>query len=115
MKVSELSGSKLDYWVARANGNDSRDAELILNSGYRPSTNWSHGGVLIERERLVVGPADDGEWIAYADNATILDAGSDTITGSNTYGTGPTALVAAMRAYVTHKFGRQVPDDGRAA
>lgn len=114
MKVSELSGAKLDYWVARANGNDSRDADLILNSGYRPSSNWAHGGVLIERERLVVGPTDGGEWIAYADNATILNTGSDTITGSNTYGAGPTPLIAAMRAYVTHKFGRDVSDEAVA-
>lgn len=124
-KVAELEGIELDCWVARAEGNNlddiksvgemSPDHKLHLRDewgSYRqflPSSEWAHGGPIIERERLVVGPTETaGEWIAYAVGATISDHGSDTLTGSNVYGVGPTPLIAAMRAYVASKFGAEV-------
>lgn len=126
MKVSELSGALLAYWVAKAEGLETPEVSDVRNrqvcqyvhhhedgddgwwTDYKPHEGWDIGGKIIQRERLVVGPSSDTEWIAYAGGATIEDSGSDTLTGSNTYGTGPTALIAAMRAYVTHKFGREV-------
>jgi hypothetical protein len=116
-KVAELEGALLDAAVAKAEGARvlpgriewPGEIQMVSMGGYRPGEDWFDGGPIIERERLVLGPTDKlGEWIAYADGATITDWGSDTITGSSTYGTGPTPLVAAMRAYVASKFGATV-------
>lgn len=117
MKVSELSGTLLDYWVARAEGNltsqstspsDSMvehygaggeiDGRSPLSS-WAPSENWDTGGPLIERERIGVLPCGR-EWRAWA---------SEDMDPS---GTGETPLIAAMRAYVASKFGTEVPDAG---
>ncbi|WP_454751627.1 DUF2591 domain-containing protein [Cupriavidus necator] len=112
MKVSELEGALLDYWVARADG---LEAEIIdglretkhcfvgsWNEGgyyFKPSTDWAHGGPIIERERIGVLPRG-GEWAAWA------------IEDMDPSGTGESALVAAMRAYVASKFGNEVADAG---
>lgn len=121
MKVSELEGTKLDYWVARAQGEpwyfyQSRGGtaesparamptfeEVQRTPEYRPSSDWSRGGPIIERERIelqtqIVG----GEWLA---NACPADPQS-----GNYLWSGPTPLVAAMRCYVASKFGEGVPD-----
>ncbi|ABO60555.1 DUF2591 domain-containing protein (plasmid) [Burkholderia vietnamiensis] len=103
MKVSEMSGASLNYWVARAEGVDhaiaTRDA-----MNYRPSEVWSQGGPIIDRERITVNAWQDGsgEWTADVERATGPIAA---------YG-GKTALIAAMRAYVASKFGEEVPDAG---
>lgn len=120
MKVSELEGAVLDYWVARAEGYDRGlniepkfgiceapampdDVQLQgIGSGtsdiFSPSRHWEQGGPIIERERIMVThtPADGAVcWHATADEyATTSD--------------GPTPLVAAMRAYVASKFGEDV-------
>jgi hypothetical protein len=63
MKVSELKGPLLDYWVARAEGKKARidgdkcivetEWEVDEYSGtfiwYRPSFKWDIGGPIIER------------------------------------------------------------------
>lgn len=66
LKTSELTGAQLDYWVARAEGYHpwftrlAPDAAAICTIGvwhddgavtakfYRPSTDWTQGGPLIE-------------------------------------------------------------------
>jgi hypothetical protein len=116
VKVSELSGALLDYWVARAAGitnaneneikyppkvyfgplDGSKDMEL-----FSPSTNWAHGGPIIERERIMLdGRSRAGNPINYW--CARLAPGRLYF--------GETALVAAMRAYVASKFGEEVPD-----
>ncbi len=66
MKVSELSGALLDYWVAVAQG----DREVRIHDGrcearfhpdfdfvaYSPSIAWMHGGPLIELDQIFVQP-----------------------------------------------------------
>lgn len=122
MKVSELKGAALDYWVAKAEGipahmeggkfpkciredaqNDPGEELGIFI--YDPSTDWSYGGPIIEREKISVDrpchphPFD---WSAHSDELTTKSAGLY----SPQYG--PTPLIAAMRAYVASKFGNEV-------
>jgi hypothetical protein len=115
MKVSELEGVQLDYWVARAEGRtdvalDADVGPVIANDSiadpsgewYEPSSNWAQGGPLIERERIGVAPNGAGSWSSFKvqknDDAYICM-------------TGPDALTAAMRTYVASKFGGEVADN----
>ena len=66
---------------------------------YAPSSNWQQGGPIIEREQS--GFDFDGlAWIAWSKRTDVAD---------NTM-SGPTPLVAAMRAFVASKYGDTVPD-----
>lgn len=139
MKTSELIGALLDYWVARADparedmrweqhgpdrigfsriGSSPEFACWIVTDAstlharatlrdsfpsaifYAPSSDWSRAGPIVECERMKVEPLRDGSWDAYARNS------ANEIVGA----IGPTPLVAVMRAYVTSKFGAEVPD-----
>ena len=107
MKVSELQGALLDYWVARAEGHEVRlslDMTLAIikhgehGLGFAPSGRWSEGGPIIERERI-------------AFRITAQEIVADCMTGDCMgIGTGPTHLIAAMRAFVASRFGDEVPD-----
>jgi hypothetical protein len=114
MKSAELEGAQLDYWVARALGYASlseipsevtgseyhpHEPGCELRDEWSPSTDWSQGGQIIERNiaQLEHGSNDPGlAWNATNDNGDVYWA--------------DTALVAAMRAYVASKFGDKVPD-----
>ncbi|SOY56788.1 phage protein NinX family protein [Cupriavidus taiwanensis] len=105
MKVSELEGAALDYWVAKALG----DREFRMRDGicetrfhpdfdfyrFSPTITWHEGGRIIDRERIGVMPRNGG-WAAWP-------SGEMDPTGA-----GKTALEAAMRAYVHSKFGAEV-------
>lgn len=132
-KVAEASGRVLDYMVAMANGNhivwdgiaywvsDLETSKLIGSDwkaggrpcGWSPSTYGNDWVPIIEREG-----------IGYFCNRTAKigarftpDAGADWRAFSfNKHGThyyGPTALISAMRCYVTSKLGEEVevPDE----
>ena len=58
------------------------------------STDWAHGGPIIERERIDVLYEHDLRWIAVPQK------------GIESYG--PTPLIAAMRCYVASKLGDTV-------
>ena len=57
MKVSELSGADLDYWVAVAEGetiHEVHNGVVYIKTkhgwaGYMPSTDWLRAGPIIER------------------------------------------------------------------
>lgn len=123
MKVSELEGALLDYWVARAEGIPLTEVELDRGAicrvylpdearrdylgcvgdiipgewvYYQPSVWWHNAGPIIERERIMLSHWPDGRWRGYiADKCDLA---------------GPTPLTAAMRAYVANRFGEDVPD-----
>lgn len=126
MKVSELKGALLDYWVCvsegievivamRENYDDTELSCLEVNArGARvlrrsPSTSWVEGGPIIEREGIAFakfyepkdGPIAPGnEWAALSlDDSIRMD--------------GPTPLVAAMRVQVAAYYGDEVPDEVR--
>jgi len=126
MKTAELAGALLDYWVARAEGwtfgpqhkilecdvwrdADGRIVGTIPASAYQPSREWVNGGPIIERERLIIQPRNTDWAVCDTDPAKgyLYELNEVARFGS----TGPTPLVAAMRAYVTSKFGDEVPDD----
>lgn len=129
MKVSELSGALLDLWVAKAESVDailsdprpngtvgcityySRDDNGRMDGrSYSPSQHWSDGGPIIERNHITtVYYGTDGmtgaPWEAHvgSDIHYIDQRPGDEIGG-------PTALVAAMRAYVARKYGSEVAE-----
>ena len=68
---------------------------------YQPSSNWTQGGPIIERERIelkIPEAKEFGQWIAL-----ITDASGDYIHRS-----GPTPLIAAMRCFVENRLGSEV-------
>lgn len=120
MKVAELGGPLLDYWVERALGaeivniTDSRGniREAVLYDPVqeievipRPfHASWADGGPIIERERINVLKSDVGNepWYAvrYPEDSHYIDT---TYWDEEWYGATP--LIAAMRCFVASKFG----------
>ena len=105
MKTSDLIGPALDRAVAVAMKVTivytspvvvQRDIRNTLP--FEPSTDWSQGGPVIEREKIGTWPSEkeghEDQWGARMLNTHI------------TYG--PTPLVAAMRCYVASKLGDNV-------
>lgn len=116
MKVAELEGPLLDYWVARAEGEvlapahaapDPNSGTYWLKMGrfasVKPcpqySSRWSDGGPIIEREAIDITCTEPSleprYWLALYKNSPAI---------------GLSPLIAAMRSYVASKFGEEVPD-----
>ena len=137
-KTTELIGRQLDEAVFRADGlaetrstiikitnfGSGRGGDLVSTNVPAYSSDWAHGGPVIEREHIGILPAtkevkadrnyrrrtgyhfmpeQDG-WVAGYDPITHIEfdwgGGSPEI--------GPTPLVAAMRAFVAAKLGAEV-------
>lgn len=117
-KTAELEGSLLDAAVALAEGWRSMPGgqgyaipsfgvglaggEPIDTTTWEPrprawSTDWRHGGPIIERERIAIDSYGVGAWMAHhlpsfeVRHVPHIE--------------GRTPLIAAMRAYVASKFG----------
>lgn len=103
MKTSELTGAALDWAVAEIEwvAHDSETNVLMVTVGddngwkFKPSTDWSQGGPIIEQEMLTVGPAKHQGYMAWA-------------WPKNQGYWGDTPLIAAMRCYVASKLGDEV-------
>lgn len=131
-KVSELTGADLDYWVAKAEGMDRENGFGLAWVGagnpdkpgkprcyvahrawsgvrvWTPSTNWSKGGPIIEREAIELRKHWQREiWTARIE--------SDPHGLAPRYGYGETPLIAAMRVYVSSKYGDSVPAGAQEA
>lgn len=93
MKTADLIGPALDWAVAKCEGRDWPDttAKFLGEQYYKPSTEWSDGGPIIERERIDIAESN-GDWNAY----------------NGEFGYGPTPLVAALRCHVASKLGDEV-------
>ncbi|WP_322070970.1 phage protein NinX family protein [Paraburkholderia bannensis] len=122
MKVSELVGGDLDYWVARArriavtleNGVahiervrmgvlDGDPIHAFVGRGpYRPSTDWMDGGPLLEEFDVDVTRVYRGEGWGGFFNSIPYECGDPDATG-------PTPLIAVCRAVVMSVFGEEVP------
>lgn len=128
LKVCDLTGAALDWAVAKCwytdrafEPTEGRTTIRVLrspeNTGeyhsdwfmFRPSTEWTQGGPIIERERITVSSLftqknppipeyDKNEWGAY------IPCGVESVGNSS----GPTPLIAAMRCYVASKLGDDV-------
>lgn len=120
IKVSEATGAALDWLVATCEGHQWRCPWMLEREGLRSwqsyeqgwgnptppySTDWSQGGPLIERERISIcgGPTFAPDWYACYGDVVEESAGES----------GPTPLVAAMRAYAASKLGEtvEVPEE----
>lgn len=112
IKVSEATNIQLNWLVAKCEGWDAPICKnptwgvptyLATNDTglytYNPTTNWSQGGPIIERERLIVRPYYTGEWECAA--------------SPSVWQSGPTPLIAAMRCFVASKLGEavEVPEE----
>ncbi|MEN5080970.1 phage protein NinX family protein [Bosea sp. TWI1241] len=113
MKTNELAGGLLDYWVAKAERKvplrhkDHWFVGLEREEAYAPSTNWAHGGPIIERERIVaVYDELIGEWEAF--HKGYLDRSGELQSKGDCIAEGETHLIAAMRCYVASKLGDTV-------
>lgn len=108
MKVAELEGTQLDYWVAKIEGRDMQYWGVIPRDAWY-STRWECGGPIIERERIALfhdsSPFPNGIWQAYFEAMQTYDG-----LEGRCLQFGATALIAAMRAYVASKFGDTVED-----
>lgn len=138
MKVSELEGALLDAWVVKALGayrgpyqlvKDGRPEKncLIFPGGVpfrattgnlMPSSDWSHGGPIIESERIDVSltwgyGVSDAPWYEASLSSHEWPEGYAERMKEPRFATfeGPTLLVAAMRAFVASKYGEEVPDE----
>ena len=87
MKTSELTGAALDWAVAQATGFDNGD--WLPNY----STEWCHGGAIIESERICLIDQGGDYWQAICGWKEMF---------------GDTPLIAAMRCYVASKLGDEV-------
>lgn len=118
LKTTELQRSALDWAVAKCEFNEPHyepDDWLVYvterdsdDDGwiFKPSTDWSQGGPIIEREWLDVTPwpnesDEDMRWQCKQHDSIDCVA------------FGPTPLIAAMRCYVASKLGDEVdvPDE----
>lgn len=123
LRIGQLDGDELDYWVAAALrindptatfGDDpahphvedvaDNDEDTIMRR-MRPSLSWRDAGPLIERFHIKIDPdfefgCEGKPWVAsLPDTRTRFAAKSP--------------LVAAMRALVHSVYGETVPDDPR--
>jgi hypothetical protein len=136
VKVSELSGTDLDYWVAKAEGmqftlrnghpatSRSFDPEYHSNETdwkefksyfyFQPSRDWAHAGPIIEREKISIdtwqrhweGKLDWAGSFSYP----VPHPSDPKRSPSHHRMRGPTPLIAAMRTFVASRFGDEVLD-----
>ena len=131
MKTSELTGAALDWAVAKCEGLlEPREMygkmvppvvldmeywsngepivrlnpcpDVYYRAEYDPSTNWEHGGTIIEREGM-------GVWMYQWNEQGEPEAGwyAEDKDGDHVQ-KGTTPLIAAMRCYVASKLGDEV-------
>ena len=128
VKTADLTGPALDWAVAKCAGKgldieDPRDPWLTVDGiadqplhSYTPSTDWLHGGPIIEREGISVSlrygslppnhVQDTWDAIIKPEFYTTGRPGSGV--KKEVIMSGPLPLVAAMRAYVASKLGDDV-------
>ena len=107
MKTSELTGTALDWAVAKCEWNrEEGDWRGTYRADY--STDWAQGGPIIAREEINLLKRDDRPWSGYAyrygkHKKLRGQRGCEIFRA-----TGPTPLIAAMRCYVASKLGDEV-------
>jgi hypothetical protein len=130
MKTAELTGAALAYWFHKAEGslaelgedatleNWMALAENCGGDGPLP-VDWATCGPIIERDHIAIIPSEQvGRnqaplvWSAIVGiQPPFIDMG---LPASGAEGsTGPTPLIAAMRAKVASVYGEEVPDEAQ--
>lgn len=129
MKTSDLTGSLLDQWVARALGLDTLPLEpgnwcwVYVKNGtakeaFRPSQDWAHGGPLLESTLAKGGLLEcrvwDGGELPEPYEFANRDADCRPLNGDWSaplvMENGLTPLIALCRAIVAEKFGDELPE-----
>jgi predicted RNA-binding Zn-ribbon protein involved in translation (DUF1610 family) len=126
IKVSEAAGRVLNYMVAVSAGGHGLWHDTVatwwikidgedraLNAGWAqsfdPSTDWSQGGPIIERELIEVQVWHNPlGWRACTNKDLKYTEEGDYIDGSDFGMFGPTPLIAAMRCFVVAKLGEEI-------
>lgn len=111
MKVSDLTNRELDLLVAKLENvqiTEDEQHRLMLGTSdgmeveWAPSRNWTQGGPILERKRIIVGPWKGSRWAASAEafpeSANEVDAFGDSY------------LDAGMRCYLVSALGEELPD-----
>ena len=109
VNIDELSGEQLDWAVAKCKSDDTLavyfDEETgeplchddwQYNQEFKPTTDWSQGGPIIEQEGMSLEFRPMGsmhEWVAFS---------------GDEHAGGETPLIAAMRCYVASKLGYEI-------
>ena len=95
IKTSDLTLLALNWAVGYVRGEKLRilERQIVWPEDYSPSTDWSFGGPIIEREKIRLN-CGDGTW-------GVAEGVWEAAHPRNIYVSfGPTPLVAAMRCYV---------------
>lgn len=118
IKTAELTGAALDWAVAEADGLRPfvrpKGIEVLFNGvprrvPFSPSTDWSQGGPIIEREGIEINVRNwspspgcrlPGKYEWSARLCFVRQTEGKQF--------GPTPLIAAMRCYVASKLGEEV-------
>lgn len=66
--IKEVSGAGLDWLVAKCEGKVYGLPGTIYE--FRPSVKWSHGGPIIEREKVKISPNLNDTWSAQIRHTT---------------------------------------------
>jgi hypothetical protein len=134
IKTSELQGAALDWAVASCWKSLMKSPDgfyiatfgPLFSKGYRypcwrgkkftPSTDWSQGGPIIEREEVCIWKSSEpekGKWASAGPQWMELDVESAEFEALPDPWHGPTPLIAAMRCYVASEIGDEVeiPDE----
>lgn len=112
IKTSELTGAALDWAVAMCEGRtdvrvDPDDGELVGQSEFDYSTDWAQAGPIIEREKIDLFTEKQTypeSWCA----SVARHQNGRRLVGWRLHEYGETALIAAMRCYVTSKLGTEI-------
>ena len=104
VKTEELTGTALDWAVARCEGIKLNEGNTLSNDCdvYAPSTDWAQGGPIIEREGISIDQRDNGSLVLACIDAPMEHE------ENQIWANGPTPLIAAMRCYVASKLGDEV-------
>jgi hypothetical protein len=116
IKTSELSGTALDWAVAKAEGRTDiqahPDGEISGQDEFEYETDWALAGPIIEREDISFRKYHNEKSKAHGRYYARLCRESGTmVCWDKTTGcqqTGPTPLIAAMRCYVASKLGAEI-------
>ena len=107
MKVSQLIGAELDYWVGMTEGLEVEIKDGICFQNvpdgkriYSPSTNWAQAGEIIEKENIC--------W--HENHGELIVEAGEVERGHINLPLNTPKLIAGMRCYVTSRFGEAVAE-----
>lgn len=104
--TASLTGAALNWAVAKCEGiedahwdEDSKCFRDDWDANFEPSSSWSQGGPIVEREKITIHAMNGNptRWVAHTQDMRIGD-----------HVDGPCPLEAAMRCFVASKLGDEV-------